>query len=419
MNRLKGIIISRKGVFESSGGIDSNILDEQKMLIKYLVSREIKPILISDIAWKFPIAEAAGIPYQKYLSDACETDLVYYQEGIDIGSKRRTESMKKILADQNLKSSEVVYVGNTRDDMMAATNGGLMFMNATWYETNSPHGFTFCSPKDFCRFIDCCCVIPKDWFWKLEQDDLRVYSIAPLAEVSPRYPEGVHYSRDAKLAVKHNSGQIRFWGMLIAARIHLSGIGAEASYVVPYPRSSAQSETTILMNSVRIISLTLRDQYLHDFICRHRDAPKSQYLRRSSLKPRIENQLNTIHLISNPTKPGIKQERYIRRPKTHGKTILVVDDICTEGYSFEAARAFLEATGARVVMMSLLKTPGRDYHEIKSLNLPIENPFQAYTYQGHVSQPHLFNESIANDLASKQINEAYTKYHSWNWPAEI
>jgi orotate phosphoribosyltransferase len=33
----------------------------------------------------------------------------------------------------------------------------------------------------------------------------------------------------------------------------------------------------------------------------------------------------------------------------HGKTVLVVDDFCTQGNSFEAARAFIRATGAQVV----------------------------------------------------------------------
>lgn len=420
MNRLKGIIFSREGVFENQGVFCNSVLEESIKLLRHLISMEIQPILISDNTWSIPLVDGTSVAYQKYLSDACGINIRYYQEGVDIESKHFGASMKKILADQNWKSSEVMYVGNTRGDMMAATNGGLLFMNATWYGTNSPHGHIFSKPKNIGRFIECCCVIPQDWFWKVEQDDLRVYSIAPLAENSKLYPEGEVYSGDAKSAVKHDTGQTDFWGMLMAARLHLSGFLTEAKYVVPYPGHSAGIgyNDTILMNAVKTISLTKRDQYLCDFIVRHSNALKSQSLRNVNRKPTIQSQLNTIRLNEHPTRHGAKHEKY-KNARWRGKTIIVVDDICTEGHSFEAARAFLEAEKAKAILISWLKTPGKDYHAIGSLHSVISDPFQGYTYQGHVPQLHAFRENVANELAAKQIGDAYARYINWNWPNGI
>ena len=420
MNRLKGIIFSREGVFDSFKKFDNNILNESIKLLRHLISMEVQPILVSTDTWNIRLDNGTSVAYQKYLSNACGRDIRYYQEGTDIMPRRFGASMKKILLDQKWKPSEVMYVGNTHEDMMAATNGGLPFMNATWYGSNSSHGFVFSEPKDIARFIQCCCVIPKDWFWKVEQGNLRVYSIAPLAENSKLYPEGVVYSRDAKLAVKCDAGQVDFWAMLMVARIHLSGFGAEAKYVVPYPGHDASvgKKDTVLMNSVKTISRTLRDQYLQDFIIRHSNAPKSQLLRSNNQLPGVNSQLNTIRLNEHPALPGVKGEKY-KNAKWRRETVIVMDDICTEGHSFEAARAFLEAEQAKVILISWLKTPGKSYHAIDSLNPAIDNPFQRYSYQSHIPRFHGFHENVTNELACKQIGEAYVRYRGWNWPTGI
>jgi hypothetical protein len=62
--------------------------------------------------------------------------------------------------------------------MNTATNGGLMFVNAMWYNVASPYGFQFESPVDVARFIDCLCLGLDGWFWALEQEELRVYAMA-------------------------------------------------------------------------------------------------------------------------------------------------------------------------------------------------------------------------------------------------
>ena len=419
MNTLKGTIFSLRGVLTTPGKVDDKILNEVVKLIQYLISINVEPILISNSPWNLTFKDGKEVPFQEYLSEVCGRELKYYQAGIDFKAKQYAASMEKILSEHGWNSSEVIYVGNTREDMIAASNGGFLFLNAKWHGDNSPYGFHFSDPRDIGRFIECCCVTPQNWFWGIEKGNLRVYSIAPLAQHSKSYPSGAIYSTDAKLAVKQNAGQTRFWGLLMAARIHLSGIGAEANYVAPYPGHRTNSRKTVLMNAVRIVSQSLRAQYLHDFIERHCDAKKLQHIRNKGQSPTVGGQLDTIKLIPNPIKHGSKKERYKNRPKISGKTILVVDDICTEGHSFETARAFLEAAGAKVILVSWLKTPGGSYHALESICPRIKSPFQEYSLENHTHQVHPFGRNEMNESASEQIATAYTRYNSWNWPNGI
>src|SRR3546814_9839346 len=73
--------------------------------------------------------------------------------------------------------------------------------------------------------------------------------------------------------------------------------------------------------------------------------------------------LNTIRLNPAPVR-GVGGKPYKSPPARGGKRILVVDDICTEGNSFEAARAYLRAAGAQAVCVSWLKTINTDYRAV-------------------------------------------------------
>lgn len=417
MHSLKGIIFSLSDVLAHKGTVDKKLLIEVVKLLKYLISQDVQPVLISNSSWVLTKKDGTKIPFDKYLSKLVGAKLPYFQGGKDIDYKQRKGSMQPILDGFGWSTSQVFYVGNTFDDVKAASNGGFPLLNAKWHGDNSPYGFEFASPKDIASFVDCCCLTPQDWFWGVKDGDLRVYAIAPFAEYSKAYPEGAIYSTDAKNAAKADAGNIRFWGLLMAARIHLSGIGAEIDFAAPFPGHKATSKKTKLMSAVAVVSGSLRARYLFDFIQRHADAPKSQTLRTTGGKPTADNQLNTIRLNPNATQPGPKQIKYVRPPDLKGKTVLVVDDICTQGYSLEAARAFLEAAGAKVILLAWLKTPGpNDYHCITGLSTTIDNPYAPYTSTGVAQKAYSNSGNVMNPNADNEIAEAYTKYAKWDWP---
>ena len=414
MHTLRGAIFSLRNVLVKEGTLDRDKVFETIMLIKYLISVGVQPVLVSNSMWTMVQSKE---PFNDYFSRLVGHQLPYYQGGKDMDYKQYAAAMKHVLDKQGWQPQEVVYIGNTQDDIQAASNGGLLFLNAKWHEKNSPFGFEFNSPKDIAKFVDCCCLTPKDWFWGIEHGNLRVYTIAPLGEYSKAYPDAPTYSSDAKNAVKFGVGDLRFWGLLMAARMHLSGIGAEASYVAPYPGHKTTSEKTELLQAVRIASGSLRARYLEDYIFRHQDAVKSQTLRNSGQQPSADNQLATIHLRTDPLKTGEVGGRYKNRPNVKGKTLLVVDDICTQGHSLEAARAFAESAGANVICLCWLKTPGpNDYREIASLTPSIKRPYSKYTPKSHKTAVHSNSGNVINHNAAAEIADAFTRYDGWDWP---
>ncbi|KZX98869.1 MULTISPECIES: phosphoribosyltransferase family protein [unclassified Sulfitobacter] len=420
MHNLKGIIFSLSDVLAHKGSINPDLFFETVKLLKFLLSKGIQPVLVSNTTWTVAIKDEDEKPFQEYLSQFVGSQLPYYQGGKDIDYKQYATAMQAILDKHGWTAPEVFYVGNTQEDVQAASNGGFPLLNAKWHGDNSQYGFEFASPKDIASFVDCCCLTPQDWFWGIEDGALRIYSIAPFAEYSKAYPEGAIYSYDAKQAVKQDTGNIRFWGLLMAARIHLSGIGTEVDFVAPYPGHKTTSNKTKLMNAVAVVSGSLRARYLFDFIDRHTDAEKSQILRNNGKSPTANNQLSTIKLNPTPTRTGPKQLKYKNKPNIKGKTVLVVDDICTQGYSLEASRAFLEAAGANVILLSWLKTPGRnDYHAIDKITPAIKRPFSKFSPAGVDEKIYSNSGNVMNPNADTEIAVAYKKYVSWGWPTGL
>src|SRR3546814_2004653 len=154
-----------------------------------------------------------------------------------------------------------------------------------------------------------------------------------------------------------------FWGRLLAARIYFSGLVDEIDYITAYPGHSPTSNETVISEALNSLGQSLRKSYLPDLILRHTKAVKSQTARASGGSVGLDNQLNTIRLNPAPVR-GVGGKPYKSPPARGGKRILVVDDICTEGNSFEAARAYLRAAGAQAVCVSWLKTINTDYRAV-------------------------------------------------------
>ena len=81
----------------------------------------------------------------------------------------------------------------------------------------------------------------------------------------------------------------------------------------------------------------------------------------------------------------------------------------------EAVRAYIEQTGARVIMVSWLKTINSD---ILSLGqLPKFNPYVANTFKkAPVTKVYGYHQHATDHLASEEIDEMFRQYEDWNWP---
>lgn len=413
MHELKGVIFSLRDVLVHNNKIGGDLLQEVGRLMRYLVSVGVQPVLVSNHSW---VIGPKRIPIRSYVAELVGEDVPFYCRENGMPAKQTAAGMKHVLDQFGWLPENAVYVGSTEEDMQAARNGRLLFLNAHWHNVGSPYGFEFTSPKDIARFVDCCCLGLGDWFWGGTKDQLRVFSIAPLAEWSRRYPQAAIYSTDAKAAVKFNRGNVLYWGRLMAARLYFSGLAGGAHYVAPYPGHGTEPKSMLWTNSLRVVSGSLNAQYLEDLIVRHTDAPKSQTLRNSGGVPTHKNQLRTIHLRRDPLRTGPAGLRYKNPPLRSGKNVLIVDDVCTEGYSLEAARAFIQATGANVALVSWLKTPNANYSAIRALQPGITKPYEPYLPTNVGTDTLSFDGALLNNDAPTLIGNAFARYSNWEWP---
>ena len=109
----------------------------------------------------------------------------------------------------------------------------------------------------------------------------------------------------------------------------------------------------------------------------------------------LENQLRTIKLNPTPLR-GVNGAPYKATPVKTGKTVLLVDDICTEGNSFEAGRTFIRATGADTICLSWLKTINTNYHAIAP-QLKISAPYAPFVMTAPI-QTRLYGYGVAINI---------------------
>lgn len=417
MYKLKGAIFSLRDVLLTKGAIDVSLFEQTVSLLKFLIHKGVEPVLISNHAWIITGNGEKKGKFEDVLSHYVGKKLPYYQGGLNIPFKPLADATKEILTKHGWLPSEVVYVGATDEDMRTARNGRLLFLNAKWHGSASEYGFEFESPVDIARFLDCCCISVGDWFWKVENSSLRVYAIAPFAEYSKYYPSAATYSTDAKATAKLSSGDVVFWGRLLAARIHFSGLAAEINYLAPYPGHSPTSNKPVLAQALKILAGSFHANYLEDVILRHSLATKSQTARQQGKTVDHLNQLRTIRLRPDPLKPGPQGGRYKSTPLRPGKVVLVVDDICTQGFSGEAARHFLEKTGVTVINLAWLKTPGNnDYVHLTGCNPELKDPYKPFPPQSVTTKIFGNSSHVLNSSASQELASAFERYHNWKWP---
>jgi hypothetical protein len=99
--------------------------------------------------------------------------------------------------------------------------------------------------------------------------------------------------------------------------------------------------------------------------------------------------------------------------------VLVVDDICTEGNSFEAARTYLRAAGAQAICVSWLKTINSHYRAVSPAFGPF-NPYVPLSFPTRVATAtHWYANAISSHAAPTDLAEVYARYFGWDWPAGI
>lgn len=409
---LRGVIFGIDGVLAEEGPRNPEIGAEITRLFSFLRLRGLQPVVLANRQWTVN-RNGENINFQDAYREAWG-EFPWFISNIDgTPPKQSAAATRHVLDRMGWQENEVIYVGNTEADFRSAINGNLLFLNALWYsEQVSDYGIHVATPKDLGRFIDVFCLRDHFWHFTIEDDGLRYFALGPY---STRVEAFTDYSNDALATAKYNAGHPDFWTKYLYSSIYFTGLHQEINYVAAYPGHRQGSNNPMLREPLTRFSHCFRINYLSDLIVRHTTATKSASARASGGSVDHLNQLNTININRLPRK-GADGESYKSPPVRPGKNILVLDDICTQGNSFEAARAFLGRTGANLICISLLKTINRDYLRLD--NLPNFSPYEPhifsatdYRVRGYRYQDHIVDDQAPGEIALKLDN-----YLNWDWP---
>lgn len=410
--QLKGVILSVEDTLVNMGKIKQDVFEEVEKLMAFFKTRGIKPILLANQKRTLTDNTTGEV---KDLYDALEEkfeDLSVFTRLRDpkVPPKPQRAATEYVLKEMGWESNEVIYLGSDDDDMRTAVNGDILFLRATWYSNNTDYGFEFSCPKEVARFIDTLCLRDHFWSHEIKDGDFEYYALAPFSTYKEAFRK---YSENARAAAKFGQGDVDFWLGALVTSMYFTGIHKRINFIAAYPGHGAGVDNDKMNSDLLTFGKCFRKNYLHNLIERHTTALKSQTARNQGIALDHHNQLNTIKLNQLPTRNYNQQ--YARSPLGRNKTVLLVDDICTKGWSLDTARKYIEKTGAKTIMVTWLKTINTNYCSIGDLG-----EFNPYTANNFTNIPmgreYSYHAHLVDHSASEELGEQLDQYLNWDWP---
>jgi hypothetical protein len=244
---------------------------------------------------------------------------------------------------------EIIYLGDDdRTDMFCAINARILPVAAKYSNAQMQYGLPIASPEEFQVYLEIFGRQAPPYFgWSCSTNCMDTR-----ADIDVRALLGNHggLTSTLEMVLKHQRNitigskntpvrAILFHYFL--SQCYLSGLIAQMDWITVYPGHRVGSLNQVLQVFSAYTTKMFRDRFIPDLIIRHQDAPKSQY---QGSNRNIFDQFRTIHV--NP--------KY--RDRIQDKSILVLDDFTTYGYSVETARRMLSEAGSeKVVCLAMAK----------------------------------------------------------------
>lgn len=406
-SKIKGVILSIEDVLIRQGKTDPEVFEQVTKLIAYFRSRGIEFAVFTNRKWTFA---PSGDSVKDFLFGKWgEFRYFCRAEDHSIPPKPSAAATQFVLNQMGWEDTETVYIGATESDMRTAVNGNLLFLRATWYANQTDYGFEFDTPKSIARFFDVFCLREHLWGFQIQDGPFEFYALAPYSTMREDFKA---YSMDAVAAAKHGRGHLDFWVGALVSSLYFSGIHKRITYITGYP-GHRQGSGNAMEAAMAVFGKCFRKKFLPDLILRHTTAQKLQAARNTGVPVGHKTQLDTIKLNRAPLKSATL--RYTATPLGNRKTVLVVDDICTRGYSLEAARTYVEQTGASVIMVSWLKTINTNIQRLRPF--PKFDPYEANTLpRVQVAAEYEYRTHLTSREAPDELDRMLKEYDTWDWP---
>lgn len=425
MAQLKAVVFSIRNVFfdEENRKFNQQQIEDVIKLIKHLDSKNIKVILHSNDRWYMRSDNSLTIAQN--LSQITGIDIAYYntQAYPSMPRKPKTDSINFILANEKLSPNEIIYVGCNQNDWRVAINAKTLFVKANWIkrEEDIPYGISFDDMPALARFIDICCIqANQNDLISYKDEYIEYYTLSPFSTYKPAFGA---YSASARSTAKRLTDEAEpdFWLMLLIAKIYFSGLYLEIDKIIAFPGHKVGYGNSVMDKALDAFGKCLRITYLHNALIRHTESIKSQNARNQGNAQvlGIYNHLNTLHLNKKPSKYGA--ERPFTTNQYKDKTILLIDDIATAGFSLDAGSLLLKGAGVkRVICFSWLKTINTAF-KISRQQLPNNYPVFSPVDNANslYPSPNIFNINYHSIISSSYMGDEMSKlfdcFKSWEW----
>lgn len=418
--QLKGVILSVEDTLLfriDPANADYNEIDDTEItkLFNFFKSKGIKPVLLANQR-RWVITPQGKVDLYDYLEKTFD-DLIIFTRIRDgrVPYKKTPDATKYVLNQMGWEPNETIYIGSSKDDMITALHGGILFLRATWYadhEDCAEYGFKFSEPKEVARFIDTLCLREHFWSHVIQDDDFEYYALAPYATKVERFAK---YSRNGFAAAKFDGGgTLDFWLGATVTSLYFTGIYQRVKFIAPYPSHSEGVDSDVMSSDLLTFTHCFsHTKYLHNLIERHKTAKKCAFARARGEFIDHHNQLNTIKLNKFPI--WNYKNQYKTKQIKKGTTVLLVDDICTKGWSLDAAKKYVEAAGAKAILVTWMKTINTNISTIG--DMPVFNPFEENEFEGiPQGKTYNYNDFHVDHDASDELGDQLDSYLAWDWP---
>jgi hypothetical protein len=405
---LKLILMSPDGTVGADGKARTDILRELCGFIRQMAAHGVQVAI-----WARHHLTLDKEPLETYLSRESQVPVCQFTAASgSLPARQFAGSADPILAKLGIERHETILVGSKTVDMQAGVNNRLLLVRPAWYGDEIDYGFRVESISELAQFCEIFALRQHPIYWSIDDGALQVRSMGPFSTILKDFAE---FGSSARATAKDNKGDPEFWFFAVVSALYFSGIIHQVQYICPFPghNPAATGGVRVLFDDVMSrFAKCFRKPYLPDLILRHTRSRKSQYLKPE--QKTFGNQINTIHLNRRPRSYDKQEPRKTPLPLT-GKRVLVVDDFITNGRSLDAARAFIEAAGARAILFSWLKTINTSFEHM----LP-DPPLDPYRLCAISQEPATLSygylRHIVASQAPRELNRILDAYRDWTWP---
>lgn len=289
---------------------------------------------------------------QRLRNTGLDPELVVGWDTVCAG-KRSPKYIQYVCDYFGLEKKELVYIGDSDDsDAICASNAKLLYLHARWSVPNHKYGIPVYKPADVASFIETFLLREPQWYWELDDGSLSVRCmIDGNGAGDPTMKKAIIAVLKQGMDPCIGGRKVRqFLLLYFLTTITLADLQASVDWWVTYPgHEIGATPPATVQGFLDFATKLFHERYKADLVVRHTTASKSAYARSSGATPTFANQVQTVIL-------NAKHQRLLE-----GKRVIVIDDFCTDGKSFECARNLLTLGGAEQVSCLSIGKYGPSY----------------------------------------------------------